>query len=171
MIFTDTWVPTCDFTLQPFFSDKMFLFARSNKTHPNHMAPCKELCHLNKFDLRVQTAQRLKQGSYQTSPPSLPPPPSSFSSSDVLLWALSHHPFSASHSLTTPGNTRPTILTFRLIPFLSPCALKSSTFSSHRLIFLQHRFLSGPFPVQKCLLIPYSPFNNVQKSESQNKKL
>ena len=100
-------------------------------------------------------------------PPSPLPPPSSlfsFSSRGSLLWALSHHPSSAFHSLTTPGNARTTIITFRLIPFLSPCPLKSSTFSSHRLIFLQHRFLSSPFPVQKCLLIPYSPFNNVQKS-------
>ena len=91
-------------------------------------------------------------------PPSPLPPHSSllsFSSSGSLLWALSHHPSSAFHSLTTPGNARTTIITFRLIPFLSPCPLKCSTFSSHRLIFLQHRFLSGPFPVQKCLLIQF----------------
>lgn len=140
------------------------------------MAPCKELCHLNKFVLRVQTGSKdearvISDFSFLLLL-SLPPPPSFLSPRVIFcFWALSHHPFSAFHSLTTPGNTRITIITFRLIPFLSPCPLKSSTFSSHRLIFLQHRFLSGPFPVQKCLLIPYSPFNNVQKSQSQNKKL
>ena len=90
-------------------------------------------------------------------PPPLPPPTSllSFSSSCSLLWALSHRPSCAFHSLITPGNTRTTIITSRLIPFLSPCPLKSSTFSSHRLIFLQHRLLSDPFPVRECLLIPW----------------
>ena len=140
-----------------FFSDKMFLFARSNKTCQNYTAPCKELCHLNSSSCAHGLKGQSKGHIRLLPPPPLPPPTSllSFSPGCSLLWALSHHPSCAFHSLTTPGNTRTTIITSRLIPFLSPCPLKSSTFSSHRLIFLQHRLLSDLFPVQECLLIPW----------------
>lgn len=156
------------------FTDKIFLLAGSNKTHQNYMAPYKELCHLNKFEIIFWSsfsswANRLKEqirvisdffllllSLFLTSSGGFP---LGSLSPSFLCIPLTHHPSSYQNNHnnlqtdsipTVPAHSNPSISLLTDSPSCNT------------------GFFSSPFPVQKCLLIPCSPFNNVQKSPFTN---